>query len=625
MKNQKVSKALRSFVSVGSLSTVALLSAGWTSGLREPAASPDRAALAADALYMRQKFQARGLQTADSMRIDLTDPAQYRFVENRLRASGKTPKNSPNLFSRLTVAREKALAGGRASGIEQTGATEQGQWCTHFLYVGGEKGDGSSTTYEVTPVVACEGGSDYVYTDVIAYDSNRDLTDNIPIDSAAGEDYSGGTNFVGDLLIYPSVPARGDRHLNLESLMIAMDSRTGAEQYTYTQAQTVSTPAPQGISVFHPAQLLGGAGSDIVVCQQRGGSDCDYAISGYVNGLLQAYPSTGQITGLAGAKADGSRDPGAYWPVRLPYSQSRIYLPVNGIYDAGAKSTDCRITQFESAKLRLQLVNTGKVCYVEADFLNNLVTGSRYSAFSFLADFTNVASGPGNCTTDTILNEPVALWMQIKAKADCGGGLIENRYTATTPDLKALVTQKIFYRNSCMAAGTSILRADGSSSAIEQLKVGDKVIANDKGVALTVMDISRGNEDKPLVHVRDSAGHDVRLTEQHPVITASGKVVPAVALKVKDQVKAKGGTTTITSIERMPTEGQVFNLTLGTDAELAALSKEERTMFAGGFLVGDNSMQIQLETPKHPQVALSKDWRKDFAQRLDVKRGAARK
>ncbi|MDY7228286.1 Hint domain-containing protein [Hyalangium rubrum] len=628
MKNQKVSKALRSFVSVGSVSAVALLSAGWTSALNPPTASVDKASLLADSQYMSRKFQARAERASDSIRIDLADAAQFRFVENRLKASGKTPKNSPYLFQRLREARLKALANPSRPGDISTQESEAGQWCTHFLYMGNEKGDSTSTTYELTPVVACEGGANYIYTDVIAYDSNADLTDNIPVDSAAGEDYGGGTNFVGDLVIYPTLPADASRHLNTESLMIAMDESTGAEQFTYTQVQSAVTPVKQGIQVFHPAQLLGGAGSDIVICQQRGGSDCDYAVSGYVNGVLQAYPSGSLITGIAGAKPDGTRNPSAYWPVSN-YSQAKVYLPVNGLYDAGAKAAECRITQFESAKLRLQLVNTGKVCYVETDFLNQLVSGSRASAFSFLADFTRTASGPGTCNKDTILNEAVTLWMQIKAKADCGGGLIEDRFTSMTSDMKALVTQKIFYRNSCMAEGTSILRADGTSSPIEQLEVGDKVIANDKGVALTVMDIARGGEDKPLVRVRDSAGHDVRLTEQHPVITASGKVVPAVALKVKDQVKAKGGTTTITSIERIPYEGQVFNLTLGTDAELASLSKEERTMFAGGFLVGDNAMQLELETPKHPQVAvmssLPKVWHKDYLKRLDVKQGAARK
>jgi hypothetical protein len=163
---------------------------------------------------------------------------------------------------------------------------------------------------------------------------------------------------------------------------------------------------------------------------------------------------------------------------------------------------------------------------------------------------------------------------------------------------------------------------------IEQIKVGDKVVANKSGLVLTVTDISRGGETKPLVRLRDSSGNDVRLTEQHPVITASGKVVPAVSLKVKDRVRTQSGTTTLIAIERIPYDGQVYNLTLGVHEELAKLGENERTMFAGGFLVGDNAMQGELARPKSkPKDLLSslpKAWHKDYLNRLTTKPAGAR-
>jgi hypothetical protein len=627
MKESKRSMHLRAFLHVAPLSAVALLSAGWTNTLNRPTSAANTASMQADSQYMSRKFQARANPSADAISIDLADPVQFRYVTNRLKASGKTPENSPYLYERLNQSRQRALTkqASNKPGDVTTTDTPAGQWCNHFLYLGNETGGTTTTQYTLTPVVACDGGANYVYTDVLAYNSNASGTDNIPVDSAAGEDYSGGTNFVGDLTLHPSIPTTNNRFLTAESMMIAMDEDTGAEQYSYSEMKSAATPVKQGITLFHPREVVGGDGSDIWMCQLRGGGDCDYAVSGYQNGVLQAYAYP--YTGIAGARPDGSRDPNAYWPFTSPYNHNKIYLPLKGTYDAGALSADCRITRYESAKLRLQMQLKGKVCYVETDFLNQLTTGSKTASFNFLADFTNAGSGSADCNKETIINEPVALWMQVKAWADCGNGEKE-RFTSTTSDNKPVLTRKLFYVNSCMAEGTGILRADGSNTPIEQLKVGDKVVANDRGLVLTVTDIAHGGENKPLVRVKDSKGHDVRFTEQHPVLTASGKVVPAVSLKVKDRVRTQGGTATITAIERIPYDGQVYNLNLGTPEELAKLGPNDRTMFAGGLLVGDNTMQAELERPKQKPVdvlaSLPKAWHKDYKNRLDVKSATVR-
>jgi hypothetical protein len=222
---------------------------------------------------------------------------------------------------------------------------------------------------------------------------------------------------------------------------------------------------------------------------------------------------------------------------------------------------------------------------------------------------------------ERIVNEPVRLWLTVQAWADCGLGFEEPRFLTSTHEgaLNATSPTRIFYRNSCMAQGTGITLADGRVVPVEQVQQGDKVIAGTDGTVLTVTDVARGNEAHPFVLLRDSAGHQVSLTEMHPVLLSSGKMVAAKALQVKDLVKTDKGVARLTSVSRVPADRQVFNLTLGTDEELLKVAKNGRTMFAGGFLVGDNATQVELERPSSAPVAeLPKAWRKDFQRRVKL-------
>ncbi|HVG64021.1 MAG TPA: Hint domain-containing protein, partial [Hyalangium sp.] len=115
-------------------------------------------------------------------------------------------------------------------------------------------------------------------------------------------------------------------------------------------------------------------------------------------------------------------------------------------------------------------------------------------------------------------------------------------------------------------------------------------------------------------------GQEVRLTEQHPVFLASGAMVPAVKVKIKDRVRTRQGSSSIVSVERLPYTGTVYNFDLGTPEELAQAGAPARTMFAGGFLVGDNSLQVEMTTPRLASgpvlERLPKAWHKDYRHSL---------
>ncbi|RKH36968.1 Hint domain-containing protein, partial [Corallococcus llansteffanensis] len=307
-------------------------------------------------------------------------------------------------------------------------------------------------------------------------------------------------------------------------------------------------------------------------------------------------------------------DPGAYWTFPSgSYDYSKVYLPLRGQFDAGSEATDCIIQSIlPGSKARLTLKTNGGFCVTSAPIQSIFAGAVGYRAYDFnaLLDFSLV---PLECPMETIINEEVKANLTVAVQADCGrkdagGNPVLDLRTKTVA-----VLENIFYLNSCLAAGTPVVRADGQRVPVESIAPGDKV-QSEGGKVLTVVDVSRGAEDKPLVHLRDERGQEVRLTSTHPVVTAAGKVLPASRVKVNDRLRTRLGITRITSVTPVAYEGQVFNLKLGTEAELARLQPNEQTFFAGGFLVGDSATQVRMETDaKQPLArALPRAWKADF-------------
>jgi hypothetical protein len=164
-------------------------------------------------------------------------------------------------------------------------------------------------------------------------------------------------------------------------------------------------------------------------------------------------------------------------------------------------------------------------------------------------------------------------------------------WASTSPDAASTVGAPLSIAWGCMPPGTEIKMADGSKVAIEKVAPGQKVVADDKGHTLTVMDVMVGSERKPLVHVVDSHGNLLSLTDTHPVPTADAQLVQARDLALGDSIITDSGVTKVVSIEKEPYEGMVYNLVLGTPEERQSTSGNETTMYANGVLVGDAQMQ----------------------------------
>jgi hypothetical protein len=559
------------------------------------------------------------------MKIDLADPAQHRFVMNRLAAAGKTADNSPYLFERLQASTDKALARGKNGTASVDAATA---FCAHFVHLGTEVKDTTNIKFDgAAPTVSCMDGAAYVYTDITTFNANRAGTESFLVGAASGEDYSGATDFAA-VEISPLVPGVRGRVNRTESLVMAYDA-LGNEQIELRTVKTEILPTPGSINLQHPFDHPGVANGvrTVQMCQLRGAeNECDYRI-GNLSAAGSFAPFGSPINGIAGVKSVNPwiGDTSQFFPFTVAFNSSHLYLPALGIIDVGETAVgSCSIKSIAAAKLSVFKRVRGGQCQTSASFTSAVLPtlNTRKATFTTIADFTN-DGGSGiparvNCSHAEIVNDTVRPTMIIVANVNCGEKnpdgtpLIFQRTIIDGANGRTATPFRVNFLNSCFAEGTPVRRANGTVASVEKLKVGDKVISDSKGTILTVTSTAHGTEDQPLVSLRDNKGHKLQLTTKHPVLLASGEVVHASTVKVGDQVMTDRGIAKIVSAERMPYGGQVYNLALGTAAEKAKVGVNGTTMFAGGFLVGDSAMQTEHSRAKAPVAAVLPAWRRDF-------------
>lgn len=605
------------------LVALTLMNAGWVDNpLRSPHERMDMRVLDADSRYMGKVFATKENGGEKGfVHVDLSDESQYRFVLNRLKGAGKTAENAPFLFQRLGQSRQRALV--RKSSGESIASLTTAAWgCEHYvtLIPGKENTTTQTRPYQSGPVGTCQGGANYIYMDILFYNSDLAGNNRTVVTSNSGEQYGGGTNFT-QVEVRPSMPLTNTRQADVDSMMIAMNDATGEEVVTFVRALSGSTREAAKITLAHPS-FAAEAKPNISLCQLRGGDDCDYAVVSNQYGTLVPWSTSPIGVAQRQSKTPWTGNSNVLFPFGsgVSFDTNHVFVPLSFTFDAGSGTTACTITKVNSAKARLVKKSQGGQCGTVEDIGLGLATGARNTAFSRLMSFsrnTTIPLSDVNCEMARITNENVEVVLTVIVDANCGQGAEKRTVTQ-----RSMVDWRwsLFVLNSCMAAGTGIELADGTIVPVEAVRAGDKVAANGGGLVLTVTDVQRGGEDKPLVHLRDEMGHDVRLTTEHPVVLSSGKAVKAELVKVKDRLRTRTGESTVVSVARMPYDGQVYNLTLGTPEELAQISKEERTLFAGGVQVGDSSMQFDLTAPGQASAdvltRLPKVWHQDFKKRL---------
>lgn len=181
---------------------------------------------------------------------------------------------------------------------------------------------------------------------------------------------------------------------------------------------------------------------------------------------------------------------------------------------------------------------------------------------------------------------------------------------------------------SCLAEGSLILMADGSSVAIETLNIGDLVTGASEfspktQETLRIADISVGVEHLPMIQLTTDEGQVLTLTESHPVLREGGQPVWALNVKEGDKIQVNGGLATVTGYEQVDYKDNVYNLKLervNGDTE----QDESFVMFANGISVGDLAMQSENEFDTHKESVedvlkrLPVEWHTDYLNSLNT-------
>jgi hypothetical protein len=466
MQNKGRVAQWRHFLMVAPLTALGLMNAGWAHNpLRPPHEGLEARVLEEDSRYMGQVFASKEQGGEKGfIEVDLADELQYRFVLNRLKGAGKTAENAPFLFRRLTEARQRALKH-KPSQEGPASLTTEAWGCEHYLTL--VPGQANTTTqlraYQSGPVGTCQGGADYIYTDIIFHNSDLAGNDRVVLTSSSGEEYGGGTNFT-HAEVRPNMPLTTTRQADVESVMIAMNDTTGEEVITYARVLSGSTNNPARVTLNHPS-FAAEVKPSISLCQLRGGDDCDYAVVSNQNGTLVPWSTSPVGVAQRQSKTPWTGNANTLFPFNngVSFDTKHVFVPLSFTFDAGSGTTACTITKvFPSTKTRLAKTSQGGQCGTVQDLANALATGARTAAYNRLVNFdrnttvvlaNNQDGTSPDCSMTKITNEKTDFYLSINVEANCGQGPETRRVNYRSSDVWKW---GLYVLNSCMAAGTGI-------------------------------------------------------------------------------------------------------------------------------------------------------------------------
>jgi hypothetical protein len=531
------------------------------------------------------------------VRLNLADPQQHRFAMTRLKLAGKTPVSSPYLYERMEARRADHIARKLPPGTFVAPSKTQSlvgddAELKEMHYVELASLDKlTATTAEINGTAASTfiGGSYYVYLDTfITTTAGYPVSDfaynevfEPPPDANLGANVT--TSASGDPL------ATSLQRFSVTTYKVEDSAEGFQDDYLYVDIGSANAQTFAGIPdlsapiVTAPVETI--TNGNISVCIDRAWTnDCDYIVPG-IGAQSIRMPLAGSVTVTSAHVFDRNQ--------------------IQDIKDALANDEDPGV---DYGSLKLVLTNAGGGC----DVTDGNTLYARMRMF-----WDTVAVSPDNRTFSWNLSGATAAYF------DQGCRQIQNRAKLTArialpmlsvPEMmpyntsititsdpevvrpEALLTP-ITLTNSCLAAGTQIRLGDGTLASIEALKIGQQVFnpydRSDR--ALTISDTAKGAERAPMVRIRDEAGRTLMMTEMHPIATPDRGMVQARALRTGDLVMTERGPSKLAEVTREPYAGQVYNLKLGSERELASLGQDETVVHANGFVVGDGQIQTKYE------------------------------
>ncbi len=566
------------------LFTVVLLVCGAVSASAAPVSLT--AQELADQAYVRAK-------TLDGQpyALNLADPVEYRFYMAHLERAGITSAQRPQFFRMIEQQRQNHIAGhyrphSEANFMVKTAGTIGDADPISVVSAINTITDvtAAGSTFSSSAVSSVNGGTQSTTITLGLYDT---ATHAMLSPLVWGGDNSGAPLY--------SIANSG---LGLSSSAYA--------QFTYSwvdQSGTVWGPIVQAFSTSDIQPTLtndapkhaGGGTDNVLVCLAR--ANCDYG------GLL----TTSLILPLKGH---------AVYPFGVSLKNNK---PTNG--SVLWKMIDATVGGGCSA--------FGGANSIDAFFVGSPKTtvatdASGKTTITWDWDST-VFNLPGpTCYTNGHLYNFVFL-MYVPAPVQQGGPAqpVAVQVTSATPrnaGTNTVQIGQIQVVSGCLAPGTAITLADGSTLPIEKFTATGEKVRSSSARTLTVSNYTHGPQTKPMVRLVDAAGHTLLLTEDHRVVTKNRGAVAAGSLSTADVVLTDSSPSKLESVTFVPYHGTVHNIAVGEKGE--TFREGETTLYANHILVGDWTMQTAANeavrrSPEAIYAGLAPQWREDYLNSLE--------
>jgi len=608
-----------------------------SSGPEQGTGSIDRLTSHEWTAYVDNAQYLRDLTPPDvAVKLNLADPRQYDFVMARLKLAGKHPDNSPHLFELLEARRQSQIARGMKSGTfaQVLDTAPTGRVAMHYIEQNSivtrpPQISARTAAPSVNPsprVVGAAsstfpGGTYDTYVDITISAINGTLIAplqfkeefenlqgvpgaNVTVSTSGNTNVSSVTRYTAESYEFHDAPDEG-----------FSDSYSHSEVGTQSGQANAIHPDLTPAQILDPKDIVGPNGSPpegtISVCMDRQWTnDCDYVLNtGSVFDHRIKMPLKGDIT---------------IQPLSRYEFDTTAITAIRTALNGG-------LTDPHQGLLKLVLTNIGGGCDVDkqgaltpsmSSFWNHVTLSANKKTFSWDLTGDNAAFFDEGCTQ---IQDSAKLTLMIYLPMVPTGSMATYYDSITisndpaTPDVDNPL-KKITLTNSCLAAGTQIQLGNGKLAAIESLHIGQKVYnpyaASDH--ALTIKDTAKGSERSPMVRIRDEAGHTLLVTEMHPIATADHGMVQARALRTGDLVMTRQGASKLVEVSREPYSGQVYNLKVGSEGEMASLGQDQTVVYANGFVVGDGQIQSKYEELALKQGArtgieqVPEQWRRDY-------------
>jgi hypothetical protein len=530
------------------------------------------------------------IPTGTATALDPADPVHRAGIEAALAAAGRTPDRYPALFA--------ALGGSGADAPDTLSLLDLGK---------DRSGNATAMTLHAGAI-----GNIYTGGTLFAFDGD------------SGELLASGDNSnVGDgvVAISTQTAAAQPAGQSLKALSVN-HSVTQSGATSFTAYATEATPVVSGDMTFDIEQPTltpkNGQYLQIGVGRLPGNTNTDvdyyYYNSSNVSNPYLICPFLGSailpydVNGTPGQPLDGAAT-GAL--IYVSNGGTTTSYPVNTTYTTNFAN---RVTMDSTNSQQVDwdyhyvagsyYTDTPSIVYAQCSIVN---VSTSYFVFNFSVPVTGSPISPYAFTVCSV-----------------------NTPEESSPQCHKIIPQIMFVVH-CLAHGTLITLADGSTAPIETLDNGHRVRTGSTPADLAVEATTHGEHEadadaahgQAVYRLTTDAGHELVATGLHPIQTPDG-LAQLDSLAPGDAVNTDSGTAKVASCQQVAYQGLAHNLKLGDEADRAAGLDANAvcTFIANGIVVGDLLSQraehyrvtrdVELMRPKLPDSLVT-----DYASAIE--------